>query len=40
MGFIAGNWFFILVLLVCAGIHLFGHGHGGRGGRGHDDGGD
>ncbi len=22
------NWFFLLVLLFCVGMHLFGHGHG------------
>lgn len=28
MEFFGRYWFFILVLLFCVGIHLFGHGHG------------
>lgn len=35
------NWFFLLILLLCIGMHVFGHGHGhGRGHEGHapDDG--
>ena len=33
------NWFFLLILLLCIGMHVFGHGHGhGHGhGRGHGD---
>lgn len=27
------NVFFILILLLCVGMHLFGHGHGGHGER-------
>ena len=22
------NWFFIVILLLCCAMHLFGHGHG------------
>ncbi len=33
---LAENWFFVLVLLACIGIHFFGHGHGH--GHGHGDG--
>ncbi len=27
MEWLTGNSFFLLILLVCAGMHLFGHGH-------------
>ena len=30
------NWFFLLVLLLCIGMHFFGHGHG-HGGREHGE---
>lgn len=33
MEWLTGNSFFLLVLLVCVGMHFFGHGHG----HGHDD---
>lgn len=36
MEWITVNWFFILVLVFCIGIHMFGHGH--HGGHGHDKG--
>jgi len=37
---LAENWFFVLILLGCIGVHFFGHGHGGGhgGGHGHDHG--
>lgn len=36
MEWIAANWFFILILLFCVGIHMFRHGHhGGHGAGGH-----
>lgn len=25
---LAENWFFVLILLFCIGVHFFGHGHG------------
>ncbi len=25
------NWFFIALILICIGMHTFGHGHGGHG---------
>ena len=25
---LADNWFFIALILVCIGMHMFGHGHG------------
>lgn len=28
MEWLIGNSFFVLLLLVCVGMHLFGHGHG------------
>ena len=28
MEWLSGNSFFVLVLLVCIGMHFFGHGHG------------
>lgn len=28
MDWFLGNSFFVLLLLICAGMHLFGHGHG------------
>lgn len=28
MEWFTGNSFFLLVLLVCVGMHFFGHGHG------------
>ena len=28
MSTLIGNWFFIVVLLLCCGMHLLGHGHG------------
>jgi len=30
MEWLSGNSFFVLVLLVCIGMHFFGHGHGNR----------
>ncbi|MCB1055895.1 MAG: DUF2933 domain-containing protein [Acidobacteria bacterium] len=30
MSILFENWFFLLVLLLCIGMHFFGHGHGGR----------
>ena len=30
MSFLVENWFFLLVLLACIGMHFFGHGHGHR----------
>lgn len=33
---LAENWFFVLVLLACIGMHVFGHGHGH--GHGHGNG--
>jgi hypothetical protein len=27
MEWLSGNLFFVVVLLVCIGMHLFGHGH-------------
>jgi len=32
------NWFFVLILLFCIGVHFLGHGHGHGHGRGHDHG--
>ena len=29
------NWFFLLIVLICIGMHVFGHGHGHGHGRGH-----
>jgi len=37
MEWLTGNSFFVLLLLVCVGMHLFGHGHGHRHGRQSDD---
>lgn len=31
MEWFSNNWIFVVVLLVCIGMHLFGHGHGGHG---------
>lgn len=28
MDWLMGNAFFILLLLICVGMHIFGHGHG------------
>jgi len=28
MEWLSGNLFFVVVLLVCIGMHFFGHGHG------------
>lgn len=28
MDWLVGNSFFILLLLICVGMHIFGHGHG------------
>jgi hypothetical protein len=33
MSALIANWFFVVVLLLCCGMHLFGRGH-----RGHDHG--
>jgi len=27
---LADNWFFIALILLCIGMHLFGHGHAGH----------
>lgn len=35
---LAENWFFLLVILLCIAVHMFGHGHGH--GHGHDAKGD
>ncbi|MDX2416418.1 MAG: hypothetical protein QNK19_03045 [Xanthomonadales bacterium] len=37
MEWLTGNSFFALLLLVCIGMHFFGHGHGSQGA---DDGAD
>jgi len=41
MDWVSSNWFFLAVLLLCVGMHLFhghGHGHGqGGGGKRNDD---
>ena len=37
---LAENWFFVLVLLACIGVHFFGHGHGHGDGHGDDHGDD
>lgn len=35
MEWLLENWFFILVAVLCIGMHFFGHGsHGGHGGHG------
>jgi hypothetical protein len=31
MSALIANWFFIVVLLLCCGMHLFGHRHRGHG---------
>lgn len=31
MSWLSGNSFFLIILLLCIGMHLF-HGHGGHGG--------
>lgn len=31
------NWFFLLIILLCIGIHFFGHGHGHGHGRHTED---
>lgn len=37
MDWLTGNSFFLILLLLCVGMHLF-HGHGGHGGHGgHSD---
>lgn len=33
MTWLGGNSFFLIILLLCVGMHLF-HGHGGHGGHG------
>lgn len=33
MSWLSGNSFFLIILLLCVGMHLF-HGHGGHGGHG------
>lgn len=38
MEWLAANWFFLAVLAVCCGMHLF--GHGGHGDHGHQNRGD
>lgn len=25
---LAENWFFVVILLLCVGVHFLGHGHG------------
>ncbi len=35
MDWLSGNSFFLIILLLCVGMHLF-HGHGGHGGRSDD----
>jgi Protein of unknown function (DUF2933) len=35
MSWLTGNSFFLIILLLCVGMHLF-HGHGGHGGHGSD----
>ena len=35
MQWLSENWFFLVVLALCGGMHLFGHGH--QGGRASDD---
>ncbi len=38
MEWLSQNWFFVLILAVFVGMHLFGHGGcGGHGGHGKDD---
>lgn len=36
MSWLSGNSFFLIILLLCVGMHLF-HGHGGHGGHGDDN---
>lgn len=36
MSWLSGNSFFLILLLVCVGMHLF-HGHGGHGGDSDDN---
>lgn len=36
MSWLGGNAFFLIILLLCVGMHLF-HGHGGHGGHGDDE---
>jgi len=36
MEWISPNWFFVVILLLCVGMHLF-HGHAGGRHRRHDD---
>lgn len=36
MDWLSGNSLFLIILLLCVGIHFF-HGHGGHGGHGSDD---
>lgn len=36
MGWLGGNSFFLIILLLCVGMHLF-HGHGGHGDHGDDE---
>lgn len=39
MGWLVGNSFFVVILLLCVGMHLFhGHGHGSHDGGDLDDG--
>jgi len=35
MEWLTQNWFFLLLAVAFVGLHLFGHGHGGHGGRQH-----
>lgn len=37
MEWLTGNSFFVLLLLVCVGMHFFGHGHGHQHGKHGDD---
>lgn len=36
MSWLSANSFFLVILLLCVGMHLF-HGHGGHGSHGDDD---
>lgn len=36
MSWLSGNSFFLILLLLCVGMHLF-HGHGGHGGDSEDN---
>lgn len=36
MSWLSANSFFLIILLLCVGVHLF-HGHDSHGGHGNDD---